>query len=188
MSREFPDIVDPWKAADGKRIFHGSLPLRWMTRLAALLAAEAGAAESDRTPVVWADAQFEARFAHDRQGFVTIDVSVYADLPLTCQRSLEPYIERVERRSKLAVIENVDDEDTVPPHYDAVLVEEKRLELVRLVEEELLLAVPQVPRKPGSDAVRVSTDKGPEPSAGDGEPTHRPFGGLAEILKKPAGD
>ena len=37
MPREFPEFVDPWKAADGKRLFQGTIPLRWMRRLAPLL-------------------------------------------------------------------------------------------------------------------------------------------------------
>ena len=183
MSREFPDIVDPWKVADGKRVFGGSMPLAWMPRLEALLGEDQG------SKTAW----FEARFAYDRQGLVTIDLTVKADLQLVCQRSLEPYTEHVDRRSRLAVIENVNDEEELPEHYEPVLVEEKRLAFVELVEEELLLAVPQVPRNPelsfDDGANELSADVTvEESSAEEKEQTHRPFGGLAGLMKQSADD
>ena len=93
MSREFPDFVDPWKAADGERTFHGTMPLVRLKRLTPLLAGgETGVAE------------FTARFRRDREGLVTIDLNVTASLVLLCQRSMEPYAEPIDRPRRLAVI------------------------------------------------------------------------------------
>lgn len=183
MSREFPDIVDPWKVADGKRVFGGSMPLNRMPRLETLLGEEQGAKTAD----------FEAAFAFDRQGLVTIDVMVRADLELVCQRSLSRFTEHVDRRSMLAVIESVADEEELPEHYEPVLVEERRLALVDLVEEELLLAVPQVPRNPdiadGAGEIDISADVTvEESSAQEKEQTHRPFEGLAGLMKQSTDD
>lgn len=183
MSREFPDIVDPWKVAEGKRVFGGSMPLNRMPRLEALLGEEQGAKT----------AEFEVRFAFDRQGLVTIDVAVRTELELVCQRSLSPYTEHVDRRSILAVIENVNDQEELPEHYEPVLVEDKRLALAELVEEELLLAVPQVPRKPGTEEgtgdIELSADVTvEESSAQEKEQTHRPFEGLAGLIKQSTDD
>ena len=183
MSREFPDIVDPWKVAEGKRVFGGSMPLNRMPRLEALLGAKQGSKTAD----------FEAKFAFDRQGLVTIDLAVRADLELVCQRSLAPYTEHVDRRSMLSVIENVADQEELPEHYEPVLVEDKRLELAELVEEELLLAVPQVPRNPELEddggVIELSADVTvEESSAQEKEQTHRPFEGLAGLIRESADD
>lgn len=165
------------------------MPLKRLQRLVPLLAAG--------PDVPWPDAKFSAAFSLDRQGTVVIVMRVEADLPLLCQRSLEPYLEPVERRSSLAVVESVADQDAVPDHYEPVLADSGRLALQDLVEDELLLALPEVPRNPDVAAVDRSTDAeresqrsgSPETGALGGDdrsnganPTHRPFEGLADLL------
>ena len=178
MSRDFPDIVDPWKAADGQRRFSGTVPLGRLARLAELLAPE-----DDGGPA-WGEAAFEAVFGYDEQGLVTIRVSVRADLPLVCQRSLETYAEHVERASTVVVITDVGEQEAVPEAYEPVLVEDRRLALASLVEEELLLAVPQVPRKPGASEPELPADVSLERAAAQKkEPVHKPFAGLAGLMK-----
>jgi len=200
MSREFPDWLDPWKAADGRRTFAGTMPLKRLERLTPLLApVEAGAglaADVDAGRAGdWPDARFSATFGHDSQGMVVIDLRVESRLPLVCQRSLEPYFEPVQRHSVLAVVRSMAEQELVPEHYEPVLAEQGRLALQDLVEDELLLAIPQVPRNPDTAAVRQSTEAGSgESAAGDGrgsgdaaEPTHKPFEGLAELMKSSKG-
>lgn len=180
MSREFPDFVDPWKAADGRRTFQGTMPIRRMKRLEALLAPEDDGSESAVTDR--GEADFTARFSYDRQGQVIIRLDVEAELPLVCQRSLEPFREPVSRRSVLAVIEDVSEQEEIPDAYEPVLVEHRRLALLDIVEEELLLAVPQVPRNPALERVELSTDGKKPGSSGDDEPRHKPFAGLAGMM------
>lgn len=185
MSREFPDLLDPWKAADGRRSFQGTMPVRRMQRLTPMLAPENGGSARG-APVHWPDVAFSARFGYDEQGTVIVDLRVEAELPLVCQRSLEPYVERIVRRSRLAVIETVAEQDRLPDDYEPVLVESGRLALVDLVEDELLLGLPQVPRNPavaeiGPEAGAADESAAPEDER---EPTHRPFADLAGLLRK----
>ena len=196
MSREFPDWVDPWKVADGRRTFQGTMPLKWMKRLSPLLAPVDGEADPGGEPgtgpgAEWQDAHFSASFGYDREGTVTVKIDVEAALPLVCQRSLETYLEKVSRHSVLAVVKSLEEQDLVPEHYEPVLAEHGRLALLDLVEDELLLAVPQVPRNPELRAVRHSTDagaqivdEGRDDSGEKAEQTHRPFENLAELLGK----
>ena len=178
MSRDFPDMVDPWKAADGRRGFGGTVPLARLARLAELLAPEEAGA------VAWGEAAFEVLFGYDEQGLVTIRVTVEADLPLVCQRSLETYFEHVDRVSTVAVITDVGEQESLPEIYEPVLVEDRRLALASLVEEELLLAVPQVPRKPGAGDPGLPKDVSLEQApAKKKEPVHKPFAGLAGLMK-----
>jgi len=188
MSREFPDLLNPWKAADGRRTFEGTMPLARMQRLVPLLAPRAdasGAVKSAEPVAVWADARFRADFAHDAQGNVTVELWVEAELPLICQRSLRPYLEPVKRHSLLAVVESVEAQERLPAHYEPVLVEQGRMALLDLVEDELLLGVPQVPRDPAVKEVDLSTDDAGSAEATEAtEPTQRPFEGLAGLLRK----
>jgi uncharacterized metal-binding protein YceD (DUF177 family) len=71
-----------------------------------------------------------------------------------------------------------------------VLAEHGRLALQDLVEDELLLGVPQVPRNPAIAEVRLTlTDPQAEEREEQGAPPARkPFAGLAEQMKKRARD
>jgi len=182
MSREFPDFIDPWKAADGRRSFQGTMPLKRLQRLEPMLAPFPAGQDEER--LARNDAAFSVSFAYDEQGLVTIQINVTASLPLICQRSLLPYLEMIDRSSLLVVIEQVSDQDLVPESYDPVLVEHRRLAIQDIVEEELLLAVPQVPRNPEVGEIELSTDgKVTIPSDAEKEQSHRPFAGLAGLMK-----
>ena len=139
--------------------------------------------------LVRGDAAFIARFSYDRQGLITIRLDVEAELPLVCQRSLEPYREKVRRHSWLVVIEDVATQELIPDMYDPVLVEHRRMALLDIVEEELLLAIPQVPRSPESRLMDVSTDGNTVvPSFDEKTQRHKPFAGLAGLMKENAKD
>jgi len=182
MSREFPDIVDPWKAADGGRTFHGTMPLKRLERLGAMLAPVGDG--QDEQLLARDDVQFTARFSHDEQGLVIVRLDVEAELPLICQRSLAPYREKIARRSLLVVIEDVAEQELIPDIYDPVLVEQRRLALQDIVEEELFLAIPQVPKNPEIAEIELSTDGEIRISSeAEKEQSHRPFAGLAELMK-----
>lgn len=170
MSREYPDWVNPWKAAEGNRRFAGTIPLRNMSRLKPLLADDQG------------EARFEAQFTRDALGWATIQLDVRAELPLVCQASLERYDEPVSRSSLLAVAKDPEQQDELPEHYEATLAEDGRLVFLDLVQDELILAVPQVPRKPGLEEVRFSTDPDGV-QAGEDEEQKRPFAALGDLLK-----
>ena len=175
MSREYPDWLDPRKAAEGRRTFSGSMPLARMTRLQPLLADLA-----EKNGQAW----FSARFRFDHFGRVTINVTVEASLPLVCQRSLEPYLEPISRQSLLGVMEDLAEEDLMPENYEPVLVKNHRLALLNLVEDELLLGLPQVPRNPQVAAIGPDLDKAVTgKDGGQQHPLRQPFAGLAEQLQ-----
>lgn len=195
MSREFPDFIDPWRAAEGGKRIGGTIPLARLKRLVPLLASNDG------------EAAFDLQFAYDAQRRATVTVEVSAPLRLTCQRSLEPYVERVSPRSLLQIIGEPGEEALLSGDEEFVLVGDGRLAVADLVEDELLLAVPQVPRDPQGGTVRTSTaspggaeagastrdgeGNGESNGAGDavaeeagiGGDRQRPFEGLAEMLK-----
>ena len=169
MSRDFPDWINPWTAAEGRRIFAGTLPLQGMQRLSGLLSASGG------------EARFTVSFAMDSERRPVIELDVSAELPLTCQASLETYLEPVVRHSVLGVVATPAEYSQLPSHYEALLVEEGRLALQDIVEDELLLGLPQVPRRPDLETVAWQ-------SAGDAvarqepAPERRPFAALGALL------
>ena len=153
------------------------MPLKRMKRLLPLLASDEGSA------------RFSARFGYDQQKDLIVDLSVDAELMLICQRSLEPYRELVRRNSRLAVIEDSAQQEQMPENYDPVLLDHGRMALLQIVEDELLLGLPQVPRNPALKEIELSTDGVVTPASEPGEEQlQRPFAGLAELLKEKARD
>jgi uncharacterized protein len=172
MSREYPDWISPGRAAEGKRIFSGTIPIARMKRLAPLLVDAQGTVS------------FVASFRTDLDKRVIIDLQVEAALPLVCQASLDVYGEQVKRSSELAVIEHASELDELPDNYDPVQTESGRLAIVSLVEDELLLGLPQVPRKPGLEKVEYSTAGESVAKEGSGARARKnPFAALQDMLK-----
>jgi uncharacterized protein len=173
MSREYPDWVSPGRAAEGKRIYSGTIPLVRMKRLAGLLVNTQG------------EASFEAAFKTDIDKRVIIDLDVEAALPLVCQASLDVYDEQVKRHSVLAVIDHESEQSELPDIYEPVQTENGRLAIAGLVEDELLLGLPQIPRKPGFDKVEYSTGgETSEFAAPQAVGQKNPFAALQKMLKR----
>ena len=168
MSREIPDWVNPWKAAEGNRVYRGSIALGSMSRLKPLLAVAEG------------EAKFEAAFTRHEKGLVTLELHVDADLPLRCEASLEQYLHPVNRKSFLAVVEDEAGPDTAGD-YETTGIESGQLVFLDVVQDELILEVPQIPRKPGLKRVRYSTDPDDEDNSSAGR-AGMPFAELGALL------
>ena len=154
-------------------MFSGTIPLSRMKRLVPLLVSANG------------NASFVAAFRRDLDKRVVIDLQVEAALPLVCQASLEVYEEQVKRRCDLAVIDDGAEQDELADSFEVVKTENGRLALAVLVEDELLLGLPHVPRKPGLDKVEYSTG-GPalESEILPEKGKKSPFAALQDLLER----
>jgi uncharacterized protein len=134
MSTELPLFIDPWRAADSDAAFSGRLPIAGFKRLAALLADASG------------EAAFQLRFSWDEAGRPVVRAAVQATLLARCQRCLESMPVQVDARILLAVVTDLVSARQLPEGYDPLLAEDGRVRLSDLIEDELLLALPQIPR------------------------------------------
>jgi len=150
MSQGLPDSVDAWRMVQARRHFAGTLALAKLSRLAADLASSEGTA------------QFDLEFGTDELGVAYLHVRAQAGLPLACQRSLETFVFPVAIDTRLGLITKEADEAALPPNYEPLLTSDGVLRLADVVEDELILALPLVPVKPGTEAI--------ERSWGDAEP------------------
>lgn len=103
-------------------------------RLAAVLANEAGCVEA------------ELRFAPRRTGWIPVDLCFRARLELTCQRCLEAYELDLNERVEIGFVESASLEAELPEGCVAVVLEDDRLRPAMLLEDELLVSLPLVPR------------------------------------------
>ena len=100
-------------------------------------------------------------------------------MPLQCQRTLEPYVQTVDERLDAVFIASEGEADWVPEAFDTWLLEEgERINPWRLVEDELLLAIPMVPRQPGEPLVWRDAEVGEAADASAGD---NPFAVLAAL-------
>lgn len=150
-----------------RRILSGSLPLAQLQRLGSLLAGNDG------------EVSYTLEFGRDEGDVAFVRVIAKADVPLLCQRSLEVYLQPVEVRQSLGLINREEDEAALPEEYEPLLVESDTIQPSDVIEDELILALPLVPRRPGP--ARDWIEFSDEDDDGDEEPN--PFQSL-ERLKK----
>ena len=134
MFAPLPELVDPWRAVEAGAEFRGSLPLARMARLREALRESAG------------EARFRLAFSRDLEGRGVLGGEIEARLVLTCQRCLEALEFPVLTTLDLVLVSGLDEAGLLPEDLDPLLVPAEPLRLADLIEDELLLALPQIPR------------------------------------------
>jgi uncharacterized protein len=107
------------------------------------------------------------------------EVAVEARLGLRCQRCLKPVWTDVDGGSQVRFVTDPARVDENDLGIEPTLAPEGKIALRDLVEEELLLSVPLVPRHDDPRECGVSADEATED---DG--MQKPFAGLGELLKR----
>jgi uncharacterized protein len=172
MSQRIPDRLDPWRFADQGREVEGSIPLESMPRLSACLLDVAG------------EAGFSLRFERDAQRRATLKGTIRADLILECQRCLEAMKLPVSTGTAVAFVEGQDQAAQLPESLDPCLVEEGQVHFRDLIEDELLLALPQVAMHDLAVCPAASPESADEKPAEQGEQQDKnPFAVLAELKR-----
>lgn len=172
MSERLPERVDPWRLVQQRRVLEGESPLERMTRLAQ----QAGAQEGR--------AQVLLEFLRDDEGHPRVRGRIDADLVLTCQRCMEPMRLRLALAPDLILVADDAQAERVQAWGDPLIVPE-RLFLRDLIEDELLLALPQVPRHEDEAECRRHVGRWLVPEAeAPTEECQNPFAVLGELMKK----
>ena len=172
MSRDYPDWVDPWKAGQGRRQFAGTARLAQMARVADRLARDEG------------EVSFRVSFELDTEGRPQARVEISARPWQRCQRSLRPFRVEVSGTSTVGLTANPEDAARMPGDREPYVMESGRVQLLDLVEEELLLALPLVAVDP--DAELPAADTAGEPL--DEDDAGNPFAALESLRSRPDDD
>ncbi len=129
MSKRLPEHLDPWRFADLGEAFAGSVALQDLSRLRESLLDDQGRAS------------FELEFYRDERRRACLKGRVEATLLLECQRCLKAVLLKVSSDTAIAFVEGFDEAEQLPEALDPWMVEDQRVSLQDLIEDELLLGL-----------------------------------------------
>ena len=131
--------------------------------------------------------RYELHFAPEQEGRVRVTGHLGAELGAVCQRCLQPFRLPLEVEVSVAVADSPlaatrpgssTDQDTSEPD---VADADELASLADLIEEELLLAIPFLPRHELSECPAADREAGQEDDEGE---SRRPFAGLREAMRR----
>lgn len=167
-----PGKIDPWRlTAEGGHLV-GVLALAALPRLTAALNRADGAVRVDLVVGV------------DPGGVRSIRGILQTGVDLICQRCLGPLWLLLEVPVSLGLVRSEAEADRLPEEYEPLLVAEGVVRVADLIEDELLLALPQIPRH--DDARECEANGYREPSGAralDTKEHDQPFATLASLLQ-----
>jgi uncharacterized protein len=120
--------------ADREVTLSGELDVRVLTRLVSLLHSDVGS--------VSATLGFQQR----RDGWLAAVLDYRASVELVCQRCLEPFRQELTQSVNVVVADSDSLPATVPEGFEPFELAGGRLQPVELVEDELIVAIPLVPK------------------------------------------
>lgn len=175
MLSQLPEQADPVRLCEQGKAFEGRVALRGFARLAPLLTSDEG------------EAAFTLRFDRDEEGRGRICGHVRADLQVCCQRCMESMPLAVDVQFRLSPVSGLREAEQLPPEYDPLLMEERLLHPIDLVEDELILAIPPAPRHPEAQCgVRMADYRGGDVPQAEKEPEgDNPFAVLQRLKHDP---
>lgn len=133
MSDQLPRYIDPLQLADKRAEFHGHMPLDGMGRLCPVLAND--------------DSVLTINMFFGREGrLAKIEGNIQTLLKLKCQNCLNALDLPVDHAFKLGILTSIDEVERLPNDYEPLLLETDKITLQELIEDELLLIVPEYPK------------------------------------------
>ena len=158
-------LIDPDRISTKPQVWKGTFVAADLERLEDALADEGG------------ELRYEITAMLDRQRRKTLSCIIEGFVFLICQNTLEAFRHEISIRDRLILVH---DESGLPPveqesEDEDYVVADEPLDVRDLVEDAVLLSLPMIPRKPGSEAAVK-----PVPQQ---EPKTSPFAALASLKK-----
>ena len=120
--------------ADRGVTLSGELNIGQLTRLRGLLHSDSGSVRAT------------LRFRQRGDGWLASEVEYRADVELVCQRCLEPFRQELEESVNVVIADSDSLPATAPTGFEPFELEGGRLQPVQLIEDEVIVAIPLVPK------------------------------------------
>lgn len=169
MSKQVPEFIHPFRAAEGRHSIAGPLSFARMPRLNKVVENPAGSAT------------VTLEFGVDEQGLPCVHGSIDSDVVLICQRCLEPMTLPISIEMDLGIVGSDDEAKRLPAHYDPLIAGPNPVSLAELIEDEMLLALPAIPRHEEGKCVVADAGQDVEDTA---QGNSNPFAVLAKLKSK----
>ena len=134
QQQRLPQQVDPFRLATKEEHLQGLIPLKQMKRLTSALESEEG------------EVSIDVIFSIDVNRVVLLAGQIKTEVKLICQRCMEEMTLPIELDFQLAFVRSEAEMDRLPDEYEANLVEQTPVMLSDIIEDELLLALPAIPK------------------------------------------
>jgi len=132
---KLPITIDPFKSAQRKLVCDGYFELSEFERLRAA------------TEECNGQMNVIIQFYVDEQGLNVVSGTGTTKVGLTCQRCNEIFEQKLSVDFSLSPVKKAEQADELPSYYDAIELDENgEVNLRELVESELLLAIPLIPK------------------------------------------
>ncbi len=158
MSKAPPERIHPLRLAHHGETLLGGVGVAQMRRLAGMLHEAVGRVE------------FELQFVCDDGGQARVHGRIGARLVVLCQRCLAPMEVDVERLVRLAPVRGDTEAAALDATYDPLLVGDQPISLSDLLEDELILAMPNFCRHSRGEC---EMPRGADGAEGDDESSER---------------
>ncbi len=133
MLDRLPIFIDPLKFSERRKKLSGTLEISELTRLSDILLDNTGKVEVD--------------FSFDKEGrMATIRGEIRVNLKLECQSCLELIDWHEIHSFKLGVVSSLEQANNLSIDLEPLILNDERISVNELVEDELLLALPDFPR------------------------------------------
>ena len=169
MLERLPDLIDPLLLAEKRRILSGKIALEHLSRLS--------------NSLISSTDSVDVSLSFAKQGrLATVQGHIRGCLQLCCQNCLEAIQFPIDISLKLAIVNSLAQADTLAGEYEPLMLEAENIPLADLVEDELLLIIPDFPRHAYScvnyQALQNNVDSSSEKEA---NLSNNPFSILAKL-------
>lgn len=132
-AQRLPDDIRPWQLIQAEESIGGQISTRRMGRLRECLHCDC-------------DIVVDLSFGVDEAGTARIGGVVEAELEVICQRCLDPVLVPLKCRVGLALVRPGNPVESPDSRYETLECGDEPISLIKLVEDELLLALPPFPK------------------------------------------
>ena len=133
MLDRLPVLIDPVSFSERGKMLSGTIEISELTRLSDMLLDNSGVVEID--------------ISFDKEGRLsTIQGEIKANLLVECQSCLKQLSLSISRNFKLGLVSSLEQADRLASDCEPFILEDVKISLNELVEDELLLALPDFPR------------------------------------------
>lgn len=133
MLDKLPHLIDPISFADRQRVLKGQIPLTKLSRLADLLLDNIGHLEVDLS------------FSKDGRLSV-VRGRLRGELIVECRTCLQAVTLPLDVKVNLAVVKTIEQAERLSGEYEPLMVEDEKILLHEMIEDEVLLILPDFPR------------------------------------------